>query len=194
MKFSRWCVAAAVAAALPAVAADLEAAKQQALVCAACHGEAGISQMKEVPSLAGQTDSYVQWQLVYFRSGSRKSDLMSPQVAGIKDEDVRNLGAYYASLPPSKANLERAADPALQQRGAEIARQNRCANCHGGDFKGQQAAPRLTGQREDYLLKSLRDFKSGARTGGGMAAMPEAVFPLNDDELRALAHFLAGLS
>jgi cytochrome c553 len=202
MTFSRLCFVVAAGAAsnlIPmlmhvAVAADLEAAKKQAQVCAGCHGEAGISQQPEIPSLAGQTDAYVQWQLVYFRSGSRKNEVMAALTAEIKNEDIRVLGAYYAALPPAKPGAGPQADPALTQQGANIAKQNRCANCHGDDYAGRQAAPRLTGQREDYLLKSLRDFKSGARTGGGMAAMPEAVFPLSDDDLKALAHFLASVS
>ncbi len=53
------------------------------------------------------------------------------------------------------------------------------------------ATPRTAGQREDYLLKALRDFKAGTRTGGGVAAMADVVYPLEDDQLRALAHFMA---
>ena len=48
-----------------------------------------------------------------------------------------------------------------------------------------------TGQREDYLLKALRDFKSGARGGGGVAAMPTTLYDLQDSDLVALAHYLA---
>ena len=48
-------------------------------------------------------------------------------------------------------------------------------------------------QREDYLVKSLREFKAGARTGGGVAAMADVVYPLGDADLRALAHFMAHL-
>lgn len=51
-----------------------------------------------------------------------------------------------------------------------------------------QAAPRTANQREDYLLKSLRDFKTGAPTGGGVA------YPLGDEQLQALAHFMEQLN
>jgi cytochrome c553 len=60
-------------------------------------------------------------------------------------------------------------------------------------FVGKDAVPRLAGQREAYLLKALRDFKSGARRGGGVAAMPDAVYPLSDEGLQALAHYLSRL-
>ena len=56
---------------------DPEAGRQKAELCAACHGEKGISAMPGVPSLAGQTDQFIQWQLVFFRSGRRENPLMA---------------------------------------------------------------------------------------------------------------------
>ncbi|HEX6957277.1 MAG TPA: c-type cytochrome [Ferrovibrio sp.] len=172
-------------------AADLQAAKQKAGACAACHGANGVSQKEGTPSLAGQPDQYIQWQLVYFRSGARKSDIMEPIAADLSDADVRNLGAYFASLAPAPAAEAADGDAALSERGAEIAAGSNCANCHRDDFSGQQAMARLAGQREEYLLKALQDFKSGMRRGGGVAAMASAVYPLSQEDLRALAHYLA---
>src|SRR5579871_1348662 len=79
-------------------AADLEAAKKKAELCATCHGENGISQMENTPSLAGQPDQFIQWQLVYFRAGSRKNEQMQPIAEQIENTDIRDLGAYFASL------------------------------------------------------------------------------------------------
>lgn len=173
-------------------AADAAAGEKKSAVCAACHGAAGISELPEIPSLAGQPDAYVQWQLVYFRSGVRKNPVMAPLVAGLTDEDVRNLGAYYASLsPPVSPGAAGTAAAASAEGAAKLAREHKCDSCHGASFGGQQAAARLAFQREDYLLKALRDFKSGARTGGGVSAMPDAVYPLTDDDLKTLAHLLA---
>src|SRR5713101_8782880 len=85
-------------------AADVEAGKAKATeVCGACHGENGISQTENIPSLAGQLDQYIQWQLVYFRAGSRKNEQMQPVVEPLNNEDIRNLGAYFASLAPARA-------------------------------------------------------------------------------------------
>ena len=75
--------------------------------------------------------------------------------------------------------------------GLKLSQQNRCASCHKEDYSGAQVAPRTATQREDYLLKALRDFKAGKRTGGGVAAMADVVYPLADDQLRALANFMA---
>jgi cytochrome c553 len=52
---------------------------------------------------------------------------------------------------------------------------------------------RLAGQREEYLVKALHDYKSGARTGGAGAAMTDVAYPLSDEEIEALAHYLAHL-
>src|SRR3982074_1325778 len=84
-------------------AADAAAGKEKAELCAGCHGDNGISQTEAIPSLAGQQDQSIQWQLVYFRAGSRKYEQMQPIVEQINNDDIRNLGAYFASLTPPKA-------------------------------------------------------------------------------------------
>jgi cytochrome c553 len=111
--------------------------------------------------------------------------------AELSDADIRALGAYFAALAPPKAPETPDPDAALSERGARLAKQRNCASCHRDDYSGQQTIARVAGQRQDYLLKSLRDYKSGARTGGGVAAMPSTVYGLSDDDLKALAHYLA---
>ena len=80
---------------------------------------------------------------------------------------------------------------ALALTGEKLALQHRCRSCHGDDYSGIGPAARLSGQREDVLLKALRDFKSGVRLGSGVASMADATFDLSDADLQALAHFLA---
>jgi cytochrome c553 len=173
-------------------AADVAAGKEKAELCVGCHGENGISQMENMPSLAGQPDQFIQWQLVYFRAGARKNEQMQPIVEQINNEDIRNLGAYFASLPPPK-NETADDDPELSKKGAQAAAGRRCASCHLDTYAGTKGVARLAGQREDYLLKALRDYKGGLRSGGSQAAMAEVAFPLHDEEIVALAHYLAHL-
>jgi cytochrome c553 len=182
----------AVICASSANAADVAAGKEKAELCTACHGEGGISQTENIPSLAAQPDQYIQWQLVFFRGGSRKNEQMQPIVEQINNEDIRNLGAYFASLPAPKPST---ADdnPGLSRKGAEAAAGRRCASCHTDDFAGTKAVARLAGQREEYLVKALHDYKSSARSGGGVAAMADVAYPLSDEEIEALAHYLAHL-
>ena len=172
-------------------AADIAAGKAKAELCAGCHGENGISTTENIPSLAGQQDQFIQWQLVYFRAGSRKNEAMQPIVEQLSNEDIRNLGAYFASLTPPKAPADTDAD--LSKKGAQAAVGRRCASCHTDSYAGTKAVARLTGQREEYLLKALRDYKSGARFGGAGGAMTDGAYPLSDEEITALAHYLAHL-
>jgi cytochrome c553 len=173
-------------------AADVTAGKQKAELCAGCHGDNGISQTENIPSLAGQPDQFIQWQLVYFRSGTRKNEQMQPIVEQINNEDIRNLGAYFASLTPPKAT-QPDDNPDLSNKGAQAAAGRRCASCHTDNYAGTKAVARLAGQREEYLLKALHDYKSGMRSGGGQAAMAEVAYPLSEEEITALAHYLAHL-
>jgi cytochrome c553 len=181
-----------VAMTTTSLAADLEAGKKKAELCAGCHGDNGISQTENIPSLAGQPDQFVQWQLVFFRSGSRKNEQMQPIVEQIDNEDIRNLGAYFASLTPPKAAAPDD-NRDLSQKGAQAAVGRRCASCHTDSFAGTKAVARIAGQREEYLVKALHDYKSGVRSGGGMAAMADVAYPLSEEEITALAHYLAHL-
>jgi cytochrome c553 len=173
-------------------AADVAAGKEKAELCVGCHGEAGISQTENIPSLAGQPDQFIQWQLVFFRSGSRKNEQMQPIVEQINNDDIRNLGAYFNSLTPPKPTRPDD-NPDLSRKGAQAAVGRRCASCHTDTFAGTKAVARIAGQREEYLLKALHDYKSGVRSGGGMAAMAEVAYPLSEEEITALAHYLAHL-
>jgi cytochrome c553 len=184
-------LAVAMACGSAANAADIAAGKQKAELCVGCHGEGGISQMEKVPSLAAQPDQFIQWQLVFFRAGTRKNEQMQPIVEQLTNDDIRNLGAYYASLPPPKPRADD--DPDLSRKGAQAAAGRRCAVCHTESYAGTKAVARVAGQREDYLVKALRDYKSGVRAGGAMAAMADIAFPLSEEEIEALAHYLAHL-
>ena len=173
-----------------ASAADVTAGKDLAEGCAGCHGADGVSQTPLTPSLAGEPDDFVQWQLVYFRGGGRKSEVMGPIAEALDNQQIRNLGAYYASLTPPQAQSDSATD--LQAHtGAKLAMQHRCKSCHGDDYAGVGPAARLAGQREDVLLKALRDFKSGTRVGSGVASMADVTYELSDAEMQSLAHYMA---
>jgi cytochrome c553 len=172
-------------------AADIGAGKEKAELCAGCHGEAGISKTENIPSLAAQPDQFLQWQLVFFRSGSRKNEQMQPIVEQISNEDIRNLGAYFAALPPPEPTPDD--DPDLSKKGAQAAAGRRCDSCHTDNFAGTKAVARLAGQREEYLVKALHDYKSNQRVGGGVAAMADVAYSLSEEEITALAHYLAHL-
>jgi cytochrome c553 len=80
-------------------AADVESGKQKSQVCAACHGADGNTPIgPDFPRLAGQYDDYLLRALRDYKSGARKNPIMAGQVANLKDQDLADLAAYFASL------------------------------------------------------------------------------------------------
>ncbi|MBX9648331.1 MAG: cytochrome c4 [Xanthobacteraceae bacterium] len=185
-------LAASIACSSQSHAADIAAGKAKAELCVGCHGDNGISQTENIPSLAGQLDQFIQWQLVFFRAGTRKNEQMRPIVEQLNNDDIRNLGAYFAQLAPPKASKPDD-NPDLSKKGAQAAAGRRCASCHGDSFAGAKAVARIAGQREEYLVKALHDYKTSARAGGAMAVMADVAYPLSEEEIEALAHYLAHL-
>jgi cytochrome c553 len=184
-------VATTLALAPTAQGAEDAAIKTKVEPCFSCHGENGVSTLDGVPSLAGEPERFVEWQLVFFRTGRIKSEIMQPLAAALSDDDVRTLGAYVATLAPLTSAPPPDDAPELTAAGRQLAAAQHCGNCHGDRFQGNEAAARLAGQREEVLLKALHDYKSGARVGTGVAAMPEVAFPLDDEKMKALAHFMS---
>jgi len=178
-----------VLACVPAVAQDgFQDLKDQ---CIACHGEAGHSEIPESPSLGGIDDYYALLQLVAFRSGNRKADVMNEVTAEMSNDDLRAAAAWIDGLPRPPAPEEEG-DPDKMKRGKELVAQNRCSSCHGADLLGGHQMPPLRHQREDYLLNALHDYKAERRFGD-RAAMVEVVQEISDEDLAVLAHYMAHL-
>ena len=91
-------VAATVMMASPVFAGDAEAGKGKSMMCAACHGAAGVSMVPTYPNLAGQKEAYLAKQLKDFKSGKRNDPTMKGMVAALSEADMDNLAAYYSSM------------------------------------------------------------------------------------------------
>lgn len=82
----------------PVVAGGKAAAgKEKAAVCAACHGEAGISAAPTWPSLAGQHQDYLEQAIASYRDKRRQDPVMQGQVGALSDDDIRLLAIYFAA-------------------------------------------------------------------------------------------------
>ena len=204
MRIPIWIIVAfSVAIPVAAVAAEgnpaAGKARAEAAGCFACHGVDGVATAdglatdKNDPNLAAQPDLYLQFQLVFFRKGVRKNEVMNAMAQQLSDDDLRNISAYFASLPPPNPPAPPDTAPQDTELGSKVAQAIHCTNCHGDHFEGVDNIARLAGQREDYVYEALRDFKSGARTSTGAAGMAEVVYPLGDLEMKALAHYVSGL-
>ena len=170
----------------PGDAADVGA---KAALCLACHGAAGASVVPETPSLGGQPEFYLTVQMLMFRDKLRVSEPMNAAMQGFSDDDLRNLAAYLTRLPPPKSPVG-AIDAERTKRARAVVEQHRCNFCHQGNYAGEKNVPRLAGQREDYLIKAMREYKNNTRRGWD-ASMADVLYPVTDDEIRDLAYFFA---
>jgi len=184
-----WLVVAVwLAGASPASAADVS---EKLAPCLACHGADGQSQIENVPSIGAQLAPYSVIQLFMFREKIRLSDPMNDLAKELSDADLQSLADALAALPPPKPPSD-PTDAVRLERARALTEQNHCDVCHRPDFSGQQTVPRLAGQREDYLLKTLREYKSGARRAYE-PIMLEVLQPLDDAQLVEFAYYLAHL-
>lgn len=184
---------------------DLAKAKQLvSTTCGACHGSDGNSVNPANPSLAGQVAEYSTLQLMHFKSGIRSNAIMAGMVANLTPEDMRSLGAYFASQTPKG---QAAKDPALVMAGQKLYRGGAatngtpaCAACHTPNGAGIPARyPRLSGQYADYLFAQLQAFKAGERgmDKGGKdvngRVMAQIAARMSEQDMRAVAEYASGL-
>lgn len=91
---------------MPVQAQDIEAGRQKANeVCFACHGQDGNTPLDpSYPKLAGQYQDYLEHALLDYQNDRRKNPLMGPQAKLLSREEIRNVAAWYASLPGTITN------------------------------------------------------------------------------------------
>ena len=157
--------------------------------CFACHGTTGQAETENVPSLGAQPSKYALIQLFMFREKLRLVEPMTELTKGWSDADLQQAADFIATLPPPKPTAD-PVDPVRLERAHALVEQNHCNVCHRPDFSGQENVPRLAGQREDYLLKALREYKSGARHGYE-PTMAEVLQPIDDAQVVEFAYYLS---
>src|SRR5262249_83366 len=133
---------------------------QKLAPCLACHGTDGQSQTENVPSLGAQQPQYTVIQLFLFREKMNIADPLNDIAKGLSDDD-RQARPPALAVPPAPQPPADLGDPARLDRGRALVEQNHCNVCHRPDFSGQNNVPRVADQREEFLLKTLRDYKSG---------------------------------
>ena len=162
---------------------------ERAAPCLACHGEKGQSENPEVPSLGGQNAPYALIQLYLFREKQRTVEIMNEMTKGFTDDDLRAFSDFIAKLPPPQAPAD-SGDAVRMQSGRALITQHRCNSCHGLDLAGRESIPRIADQREDYLVKTLREYKDNTRRGYD-GTMAEVLAPVSDAQIVDLAYVIA---
>lgn len=186
--------------ALTAVAqGDAARGETLTMMCVACHGQDGNSFAGSFPNIAGQNQDYLLKQMQEIQSGERPALLMTGMLAGMSDQDLRDLAAYYAAKTASHGS----ADPARVELGESIYRSGiarkgiaACTACHSPTGQGNSLAgfPVLAGQWPEYTESQLKAFRSGERHNDGDGKMMRlSAMDLNDEEIAAVASYLYGL-
>ena len=179
----------ALAFALIAASASAETLEERFVTCQGCHGEKGQSEIENTPSLGGQQAPYALIQLFMFREKLRAFDIMNEMTKPLSEDDLRTFSDFIAKLPKPALPAD-GGDPARMQRGQAAVQQHRCDNCHNPDFSGKENVPRIANQREDYLAKTLAEYKSNARHAYD-ASMAEVMAPVTPEQIADLAYYLA---
>ena len=180
-------------------AGDAEAGKTKAQVCFSCHGVNGDSVNPVWPKLAGQHASYIAKQLADFKAGTERSDpLMMAQVMPLSPQDMQDLAAFFAKQKPSPGSADEAKltlGQQLYRGGNKATGVAACMACHGPSGAGNPAAkyPRVGGQHAPYVVKALKDFRSGTRKNDPGKMMQNIAAHMTDAEIEAVASYMQGL-
>ena len=157
--------------------------------CLACHGEKGQSETENTPSLGAQQAPYALIQLFMFREKLRIFEPMNEMAKALTDDDLRPS----PTSSPNCRSRRRRPMPAIPRgcsAAAALAQQHRCDTCHNPDFSGKENVPRIANQREDYLAKTLAEYKDNSRTGYD-GSMADVMGPVTAEQIADLAYFLA---
>jgi sulfide dehydrogenase cytochrome subunit len=186
-----------VALGMPAlVSADVEALMQE---CNDCHGDNGVSQWTDVPTIAGIAEFVHADALFIYMDGDRpcadseyrQGDTSRPVTnmcniaANLSEDDIDALAAAYAELPyvPAKQDF----DAGLADAGKALHDQH-CDRCHSeAGMNPDDEASMLGGQQMGYLRSMFEQYAAGERDQPGK--MKEVIDALSPDDVEALVNY-----
>jgi cytochrome c553 len=179
---------------------DATAGQGKAAACGACHGLDGNSSDPQYPRLAGQSEQYIASQLADFKSGKRANPIMAGFAATLSEQDMHDIGAYFAT----KSSLPGVADQALVDQGQTLYRQGdtdrgipACMACHGPDGRGNPGAryPQLSSQHGKYVEARLKAWHDGGTPSDDAHTkiMVTIAQKLDDKDIAAVASYIEGL-
>jgi cytochrome c553 len=189
---------AAIAASPVHAAGDVARGQKQASMCIGCHGIAGYQasfpEVHRVPMISGQTAGYITAALQAYAKGERRHPTMKAIAVSLTEQDMADLGAFYAQHGKPKTAPETV--PAPSPAVAKLLEQGACVSCHGANFSKpiSDAYPKLAGQHADYLYVALKSYQSNAPTHGrSNGIMQGQVKRYTHAELKAMAKYMGSL-
>lgn len=173
--------------------------------CLACHGRDGAAPVLSYPMLAGQNEAYLVDQMEAIRDGERVGSVDPatghPFVQGMYDimhllsqEDIENVSAFLASVPAAAPKpLDPAPDEALLAAGEKAYKQLGCRSCHGADGSKptNKRYPYISGMNPEYAIRAMTEVRDKVRTSGQSKLMFGTIRKADDEEIRAIATWLA---
>lgn len=184
---------------------NIEAGKAKSVTCVACHSADGNSLITQYPKIAGQHPAYLEKQLAELKLGmetsgqkGRYDPVMSPMAMSLSEQDMKDLAAYYSSMPISdNSTPENVVEQgkALYSAGDVERGLTACIACHGPRGNGTELSgfPKISGQHADYIKIQLTKFKAGERQNDLNEMMRDIAIKLTDDEIDTLSKYVGGL-
>jgi cytochrome c553 len=192
---------------------DAKVGATKAAVCAACHGlDGNATDPTLYPRIAGQSERYTAHQLALFKSGERVNALMYPFASALSAQDMRDIGAYFATQQSGAGIADDtviASGPNAGMKFYEVGQKlyrggdsrrgiPACMACHGPAGAGNPgpAYPHVGGQQSWYTARRLQEYRTGTTTERNpvlyntMAAVAKS---LTDEEIQSLSSYMQGL-
>ena len=193
-----------------AKAGDAAQGASKAAMCIGCHGivgyQASFPEVYKVPMIAGQGAKYIVSALTAYQKGDRKHPTMRGIAASLTEQDMADLGTFYAALGKAAGGAPLPVALATPVPEALKDRMGVCVACHGPNFSSpiDAAYPRLAGQHADYLYAALKAYHTDGNTlvGRSNATMRSQVvqevdgkkkLTFSNPELKQVAAYLAAL-
>lgn len=158
--------------------------------CADCHAPDGPRVSGDHPLLAGQPKTFLENQMIMIREGLREIPMKKGLFDNVSDQEIILIAQHFAAqkINPSRSPKNQS----LFVRGEKVARELLCGTCHLPNYVGRDQMPRLAGQHESYLLKTMRAFRNNQASGRD-TIMAASLYGVHEDDLRAMAHYFSQL-
>jgi len=164
-----------------------EAGRVASRFCVNCHGANGVSNLPDVPNLAGQNPDYLLEQTRKFGAGKRRDPFMQGLIKALQEEEKIQISLFYASQNPGSGTSD-SNNIAM----GKLVFTKYCLRCHGERARGDELIPRLAGQHQEYIIMSVTRYRDG--TGERQdPQMSSAVKPLRNNEIKLVADYVNSL-
>lgn len=163
--------------------------------CSKCHGDTGLSDEDDTPSIAGQIPTYFFKQMMNYKNKDRNERSMHKASKKLGPREMADMAAFYASQESEPSMSGGKNPPKLVTEGDKSRLLLPCNVCHGKEGGGYgYESPALTGQRKTHFLDTMTEFRDGDRENDQYGRMRFIAKQLTEDEIEELANYYAAKS